>query len=233
MRAIAVLSLIALSSCSSLGLGAKSAKADLIDNSNRVVGNATLTETDSGVRIVLDVHGAPPGTHALHIHNNGQCHAGEAKPFDSAGPHFNPYGRKHGLENPDGPHAGDLPNFEVKPDGSKDLGGLTIGLKAPFSEMAKGHPFKADDKVTGNTNKNAMNDRLKAWGYNRYENANPTTDGDHVMEKQLGGPDEVPNVWPLNSSVNQASGSKIRGEIKRIKTQYKINSLKNKWLRPT
>ncbi|MBZ5623359.1 MAG: DUF4157 domain-containing protein [Acidobacteriia bacterium] len=142
-----------------------------------------------------------------------------------------------GLKNDDHLPLTDLKairkSFEVKPDGSKDLGGMTIGLKAPFSEMAKGHPFKADDKVTGNTNKNAMNDRLKAWGYNRYENANPTTDGDHVMEKQLGGPDEVPNVWPLNSSVNQASGSKIRGEIKRIKTQYKINSLKNKWLRPT
>ncbi|HKC50494.1 MAG TPA: superoxide dismutase family protein [Myxococcota bacterium] len=118
MRPFAVLSLIALASCSALGLGAKTAKADLIDNSNRAVGSATLTQTDSGVRIVLDVHGAPPGTHALHIHNNGQCHAGETKPFDSAGPHFNPYGRKHGLENPDGPHAGDLPNFEVKPDGT-------------------------------------------------------------------------------------------------------------------
>jgi Cu-Zn family superoxide dismutase len=118
MRSISVLSLFVLASCSTLGIGGKTAKAELMDNANKPVGSATLTETGSGVRIVLDVHGAAPGTHALHIHNNGMCHAGEEKPFDSSGPHFNPYGKKHGLENPEGPHAGDLPNFEVKADGT-------------------------------------------------------------------------------------------------------------------
>lgn len=118
MRTLTVLSLLVLASCSGSGYGAKTAKADLIDNANKTVGHATLTQTTEGVKIVVDVQGAPPGTHAMHIHNNGQCHAGEAKPFDSAGPHFNPFGKKHGLENPDGPHAGDLPNFEVKADGT-------------------------------------------------------------------------------------------------------------------
>jgi superoxide dismutase, Cu-Zn family len=118
MRKLTVLSLLALASCSGFGIGGKSAQADLIDNGNQSVGHATLTQMSEGVKIVLDVHGAAPGMHALHIHNNGMCHVGDAKPFDSSGPHFNPFGKKHGLENPDGPHAGDLPNFEVMPDGT-------------------------------------------------------------------------------------------------------------------
>jgi Cu-Zn family superoxide dismutase len=56
----------------------------------------------------------PPGQHALHVHAVGKC---EAPDFKSAGPHFNPEGKKHGTQNPEGPHAGDLPNFEVSADG--------------------------------------------------------------------------------------------------------------------
>jgi hypothetical protein len=51
------------------------------------------------------------------------------------------------------------------------------------------------------------------------------------MEKQLGGPDDVSNVWPLNSSVNRSSGAVIKDEVSRIKDQYKIDSLAGKWLR--
>ena len=160
MRTFAVLSLLALSSCSTLGGGPTTAVAELIDNSSMVVGSATLTQTDFGVKIVLDVKGAPPGTHALHIHNNGLCHAGEAKHFDSAGPHFNPYGKKHGLENPDGPHAGDLPNFEVKPDGTAHVEVVaqlvTLADSAPNSLFKTGGTclmihLSADDNKTDPT----------------------------------------------------------------------------------
>ena len=37
--------------------------------------------------------------------------------FASAGPHWNPAGHKHGMNNPAGPHAGDLPNVEVAANG--------------------------------------------------------------------------------------------------------------------
>jgi len=160
MRTLAVLSFLALSSCSMLGGGGTNATAELIDNSSKVVGHATLTQTEAGVKIVLDVKGAPPGTHALHIHNNGLCHAGEGKPFDSAGPHFNPYGKKHGLENPDGPHAGDLPNFEVKLDGTAHVEVLAqlVTLKdgAPNSLLKTGGTclmihMSADDGKTDPT----------------------------------------------------------------------------------
>jgi Cu-Zn family superoxide dismutase len=42
----------------------------------------------------------------------------EGPAFASAGPHFNPEGKKHGLQNPEGPHAGDMNNFTVLKDGT-------------------------------------------------------------------------------------------------------------------
>lgn len=84
------------------------------DAQGKEVGKATLVESD-GVTITADFSGLPPGVHAMHIHTVGECHGPD---FKSAGAHFNPFEKKHGLENPEGPHAGDLPNFEVKEDGT-------------------------------------------------------------------------------------------------------------------
>ena len=143
--------------------------------------------------------------------------------------------KSKGLGDDDNLPLGDLTaigsSFTASPGGSTSLAGMTIGLSHPLSKTAPGFVFQAGDPTSGDSNKNSMNRTLKTWGYNRNDNAAPPTDGDHVMEKQLGGPDDVSNVWPLNSSVNRSSGSSIKGEISRIKTQYKIGSLKDKWLR--
>jgi superoxide dismutase, Cu-Zn family len=90
------------------------AKATLVDNQGQKVGEATLTETPEGVKIVMTVENLPPGEHAFHIHEKGVCATPD---FHGAGGHFNPFGKQHGLNNPAGPHAGDWPNITVADDG--------------------------------------------------------------------------------------------------------------------
>jgi superoxide dismutase, Cu-Zn family len=91
------------------------AKAELKDSQGKAVGTAQLKQVPDGIEISVRVTGIPAGTHAFHIHSVGQCAGPD---FESAGQHFNPEGKKHGMKNPDGPHAGDLPNLSVGADGT-------------------------------------------------------------------------------------------------------------------
>lgn len=90
--------------------------ATFINTSNEIIGKAVLTETKKGVQISLDASKLPPGTHGFHIHEKGVCEP--EKQFETAGAHFNPFQKKHGKLNPEGPHVGDLPNIIVANDGT-------------------------------------------------------------------------------------------------------------------
>jgi Cu-Zn family superoxide dismutase len=94
------------------------AHAAFVDASGKSVGTATLTQTTGGVQITATLTGLPAGTHAIHVHAVGKC---EAPGFTTAGGHFNPDMKQHGMKNPMGAHAGDLPNFDVAADGTASV----------------------------------------------------------------------------------------------------------------
>ncbi|MBM7702178.1 superoxide dismutase family protein [Metabacillus iocasae] len=87
---------------------------NLINTKGETIGEARLTQQENGVKIKVTAKSLPPGRHGFHIHDVGKC---EQPDFQSASGHFNPFDRQHGVKNPKGPHAGDLPNIEVGKDG--------------------------------------------------------------------------------------------------------------------
>src|SRR6267142_4758571 len=96
---------------------------ELKDAQGKSVGTAVLWSksgkgASSGVFIKASLHDLPPGVHAFHFHQKAQC---DAPDFKSAGPHFNPDGKKHGLENPEGHHAGDHANITIGADGKANF----------------------------------------------------------------------------------------------------------------
>src|SRR4051812_39303487 len=84
------------------------AVATLRDLAGARVGSVTFTESYAGVIVAGNLNGLGLGAHAIHVHEFGKCQA----PFTTAGSHFNPQNKHHGFLNPDGPHAGDLPNID-------------------------------------------------------------------------------------------------------------------------
>jgi Cu-Zn family superoxide dismutase len=92
------------------------AAADIKDATSRFLGRATFTTLPggSGVWVQVSVTGLPPGIHGIAVHEQGIC---QGPDFASAGGHFNPRGRQHGLAHREGAHAGDLPNMVVNDAG--------------------------------------------------------------------------------------------------------------------
>lgn len=109
---------------------ATTAVAELRTPAGTPAGSATAVATLDGVRIEVAGVGLPPGPHGAHVHTVGRC---DVPDFASALGHWNPSGTQHGTQNPQGPHAGDLPNLLIGTDGKGTLsitlpGGTYAGL---------------------------------------------------------------------------------------------------------
>jgi superoxide dismutase, Cu-Zn family len=86
----------------------------LINSAGQTIGTVRAWQTPGGISFRINASGLPHGVHGIHVHPIGRC---DPPDFASAGTHWNPTGRQHGLNNPQGPHAGDMPNVTVAANG--------------------------------------------------------------------------------------------------------------------
>jgi Cu-Zn family superoxide dismutase len=153
--------LVSVTSINALAASAEQATAILTDASGQVIGWAKFVEDGTGtVHVNVHVRGLTTGLHGIHIHAIGNC---TPPLFTSAGSHHNPFGNEHGLNNPDGPHAGDLPNLRVNNAGvghlntTTDLVTLSSGPTTLFDADGSALVIHAypDDQVTDPTGNSA------------------------------------------------------------------------------
>ena len=111
---------------------APKAEAEIINAKGKKIGTLSLRETWSGVEISGELNSLPAGIHGIHIHEKGAI---DPPDFKTAGGHFNPENKEHGIYNPRGRHAGDLPNIEVDKDGK-----VFISFKDRKVTLKKGNP---------------------------------------------------------------------------------------------
>jgi len=128
---------------------AETAKTTLQDAKGQQVGEVTFEEAPHGVIIRGSLSNLPAGTHAIHIHEAGKC---EAPEFKTAGGHFNPNKKAHGMMAAGGKHEGDLPNLYAGQDGKVQFEffghGLTVKSMLDTDGSAVVVHAKADDHKT-------------------------------------------------------------------------------------
>jgi len=115
MRKLILLAAVTgLPACSTVTEPEGGAPMALVNATGQSIGSVRAWQTTGGVSFHIEASGLPHGVHGVHVHAVGRC---EGPDSASAGSHWNPAGKKHGLNNPAGPHAGDMPNVEVAANG--------------------------------------------------------------------------------------------------------------------
>jgi superoxide dismutase, Cu-Zn family len=121
VRGMVTIVSILMAGCTTVPPGSASdpiASATLRNAAGAAIGSASLSENGDGLSLVASASGLTPGSHGIHLHAVGRC---DAPDFASAGGHLNPTARHHGLDNPQGSHAGDMPNLQVAASGTGSL----------------------------------------------------------------------------------------------------------------
>lgn len=126
-------SALALCAMPAFAQDAATATAAFIDAEGAEIGSVTLTQGEGNVTITGELNNVPAGDHGFHFHAVGDCDPTDA--FESAGDHFNPTDHQHGLENPEGPHAGDLPNVTADRNSN-----VTVDLQSDLISLEEGDP---------------------------------------------------------------------------------------------
>ena len=125
------------------------ASVPLVGSAGQQIGTVRMWETPGAVSFRVDANGLSVGRKGLHVHAVGRC---EGPAFTTAGAHWNPATRKHGLSNPQGPHAGDLPNVPVAANGTLRetvvLSGASLAALRDADGSALVLHAQEDDNVT-------------------------------------------------------------------------------------
>lgn len=139
----------ALAGCAAVDVPVPAPPVSLINGSGQVIGAISPSQTSGGVSLAISASGVPHGLHGVHVHAVGRC---DPASFDSAGSHWNPAARKHGFNDPQGPHAGDLPNVAASSSGvvreTVVLAGTSLAQLADADGSALVIHASADDYVT-------------------------------------------------------------------------------------
>lgn len=147
MKKMILLAALLCAGCNKVPVAAPNTlHAELANDQGEAIGTVSFVELEKGVKLHVQLRDVTPGEHAIHVHDVGKC---ERPTFESAGPHYNPAGNEQGVNNPNGPHAGDLPNIPVDAQGKADLEVTTLAftLKEIAGRSLVLHEF-ADDYVT-------------------------------------------------------------------------------------
>lgn len=154
-RAIVAIAAIALAACSggpsdvasANGLAASTMAVPfpILGPNGEPRGFASFFSDGRRTTIRVDADGLPAGVHGIHLHAVGRC---DGPKFESAGAHWNPAGRQHGKDNPQGAHLGDLPNLTADADGKASASFAIAGDMADADGTALVIHAKPDDYKT-------------------------------------------------------------------------------------